>query len=225
MSDVFTEERANTLVQDYGGTPPPIGAGPSDPGNGGRQDSSGKSHANAILAMALFLGADVMFFAGLIGAFVVFRFGALHWPPPGQPLLPLGITGINTGILLISGAFMVKTWQNIDRWPHKKITKALTLTTLLGMTFLLVQGYEWFRLVAFGFKLTSGTFGGTFYTLIGCHALHVMGAVLWLATVTVRLARNRLDQQQRNTSIALIGMYWTLVVALWPILYGLVYWN
>ena len=41
----------------------------------------------------MFLGAEAMFFAGLIGAFLVFRIGSPVWPPPFQPRLPAGVTG------------------------------------------------------------------------------------------------------------------------------------
>ncbi len=51
---------------------------------------------NAWLAVVMFLGAEAMFFAGLIGAFLVFRVGSVVWPPPFQPRLPLGVTGFNT---------------------------------------------------------------------------------------------------------------------------------
>ena len=34
------------------------------------------------------LGAEAMFFAGLIGAFLVFRIASPVWPPPFQPRLP-----------------------------------------------------------------------------------------------------------------------------------------
>src|SRR5918999_4656169 len=58
--------------------------------------------SNAWLAVLMFLGAEAMFFAGLIGAYIVFRLGSSVWPPPFQPRLPLGITGVNTAILLCS---------------------------------------------------------------------------------------------------------------------------
>jgi len=51
----------------------------------------------------------------------------------------------------------------------------------LGGVFLLVQGYEWVRLVQFGLTLSSDAYGTTFYTLIGAHAAHVLGALVWVA--------------------------------------------
>ena len=44
--------------------------------------------SNAWLAVLMFLGAEAMFFAGLIGAFLVFRIASPVWPPPFQPRLP-----------------------------------------------------------------------------------------------------------------------------------------
>jgi cytochrome c oxidase subunit III len=84
---------------------------------------------------------------------------------------------------------------------------------------LLVQGYEWVRLIHYGLTLSSGVYGATFYTLIGCHGAHVLGAVIWLGVV---LARVRSGIAGRE-SVQLAGVYWTFVVALWPALYVLVY--
>jgi len=190
---------------------------------------------NAFIAMLLFIGADVMFFAGLIGAFIVFRFGAALWPPLGQPRLPVEVTGINTAILLLSGYTMLRAWRAASqlhkemqaaqepesRW-HRAITGNLTITLALGSAFLVVQGYEWTKLLKFGLTLSSGVYGGTFYVLIGCHALHVLGAVIALLVV-LRKVRREISPEQSAVSIKLAGMYWFLVVALWPVLYTLVY--
>ena len=88
--------------------------------------------------------------------------------------------------------------------------------------FLPVQGYEWIRLVRFGLTMSSRTYGTTFYTLIGTHALHVAGALVWLAvTADPGAARARL----RGAAAVLraCAMYWHFVVGLWPILFVAVY--
>jgi heme/copper-type cytochrome/quinol oxidase subunit 3 len=208
----------------YGQGPPPIFDTP-DFGDGGEESNgeTGEPASNALLAMMLFIGADVMFFAGLIGAFVVFRFGAESWPPPGQPRLPMGVTAINTAILMVSGMTMILVWRKLTDWNRAQVLKGLLLTAGLGLTFLVVQGYEWIRLIDFGLKLSSGIFGGMFYVLIGCHALHVLGAVIALIAVVVRFLNPNHYGPKRTIGIKLVGMYWLLVVALWPVLYGLVY--
>lgn len=178
--------------------------------------------SNARLGLLMFLGAEAMFFAGLIGAFLVFRIGSSTWPPPFQPRLPVLVTGINTVILLCSGFTMHQALRAIQAGQLPLLIRRLLLTALLGTLFLTIQGYEWVRLVQFGLTMSSGIYGSTFYTLIGCHGLHVLGAVVWLALVLVQARRGRFDWRN-HTGIELCSMYWTFVVGLWPVLYGLVY--
>lgn len=204
------------------GRPPVFGEPPFDPGGNGRSGGARAPVGNAYLAMLLFIGADLMFFAGLIGAFVVFRFGATDWPPLGQPRLPVAVTGANTIILLASGYTMFRAWRHLQDWKRLSIAGSLTVTTALGSIFLLVQGYEWTKLIGFGLTIQSSVYGAIFYTLIGCHALHVFGAVIWLLVVLLMFKRNRFSAK-KHAGIKLAGMYWFLVVGLWPILYTLVY--
>jgi heme/copper-type cytochrome/quinol oxidase subunit 3 len=163
--------------------------------------------------MLMFLGAEAMFFAGLIGAFLVFRFGSVMWPPPGQPYLPVGVTGVNTATLLFSAYTMYRAIRAIRGGDRERMVRWLSMTALLGMIFLGVQGYEWMRLVHYGFTLSSGTYGATFYTLIGTHGVHVFGAVLWLLVVLAGAGRNRFSAE-RHVGLTLCGMYWYFVVGL-----------
>lgn len=178
--------------------------------------------ANAWLAVVMFLGAEAMFFAGLIGAYLVFRVGATIWPPAFQPRLPIVVTGINTVILLASALTIRLAIVPVTRGDSSRLVRWLGVTALLGAIFLSVQGYEWLELIRFGLTVSSSVYGGLFYTLIGFHAVHVLGAMVWLAVVLV-LARKGRYSKANHVGLQTCAMYWTFVVALWPILYGLVY--
>ena len=177
---------------------------------------------NARLGLFMFLGAEAMFFAGLIGAFLVFRLGSEVWPPPSQPRLPVVVTGVNTLILLLSGFTVRWALKAVQRGNTSGLVRWLGSTAALGLVFLGVQGFEWVRLVDFGLKISTGTYGSTFYTLIGFHALHVVGAVLWLICVLARAYGGRFSARS-HTGVEIFSMYWLFVVGLWPLLYGLVY--
>lgn len=178
--------------------------------------------SNARLAVLMFLAAEAMFFAGLIGAFIVFRLSSSAWPPPFQPRLPVAVTGVNTAILLLSWVTMRLALRAIRLGTVEPLVRYLLATMLLGGLFLSIQGYEWVRLIQFGLTVSSGIYGATFYTLVGIHGLHVLGAVLWLMVVLVQARRGRFTAE-RCTGVETCSMYWTFVVGLWPILYGLVY--
>ncbi|HSK31766.1 MAG TPA: heme-copper oxidase subunit III, partial [Candidatus Limnocylindria bacterium] len=194
-----------------GGNPPPPPVRPNAP-----------IGSNAWLGVLVFLGAEAMFFAGLIGAFLVFRIGSEIWPPPFQPRLPLGITGVNTMILLASAVTMRWAVVGMRRGEVSSSISRLAATAALGALFLLIQGYEWLQLIHFGLTVSSSVYGGLFYTIIGFHALHVLGALFWLALVWAQARRGKFDKQNYD-GLQVCGMYWTFVVALWPLLYGLVY--
>jgi cytochrome c oxidase subunit III len=178
--------------------------------------------SNAWLGVLMFLGAEAMFFAGLIGAFLVFRIGSEIWPPPFQPRLPIGVTGVNTVILLASAVAMRLALVKMRRGEVSSSILRLSATAALGMLFLLIQGYEWLQLIHFGLTVSSSVYGGLFYTIIGFHALHVFGALLWLVVVLAQAQRGKFTKRDHD-GLQVCAMYWTFVVALWPLLYGLVY--
>lgn len=205
---------------------PPFGGPPAD-GDNRRSDRQEEPVEplvrNGHIGMAVFLGAEAMFFAGLIGVFLVFRFGSQVWPPPFQPRLPLGITLGNTAVLLLSALTMLLSHNAWKRKARSKFIRYLLVTSALGIVFMAVQGSEWIRLIHFGLTISSGVYGGTFYTLIGFHGLHVLGAVLWLVCIFFHLRKAPLEPRFK-IRLELCAIYWYFVVGLWPVLFGLVYW-
>ena len=176
----------------------------------------------ARLGMLVFLGSETMLFAGFVAAFLVFRLGTPVWPPPFQPRLPVEVTGVNTAVLLLSSYTMWRALRSVRHGDQAGLARGLAQTALLGVTFLGVQGYEWVRLLDFGLTAPSGVYGGTFYTLIGAHAVHLLGALTWISIILIGVTRGRYTAET-HASVSLCGMYWYFVVALWPILYTLVY--
>ncbi len=187
-----------------------------------RPGFEGPSISNARLGMLMLLGGETMFFGGLVIAFLQLRLGAPVWPPPGQPRLPIGLTAVNTVILLASSWALVKALRAVRAGDGAGLGRWLRWTWGLGTLFLVIQGVEWTRLVHFGLRVSSGIYGATFYTLIGVHGVHVLGAVAWL-TVILWLARRARFTPRRHVALTCCAMYWHYVVALWPVLYLLVY--
>ena len=177
---------------------------------------------NVRLAMLFLICGEVMFFGGLVSAFLVLRVTAAQWPPPLQPRLPVGVTGINTLVLIASSVAMVAASRALARNDTRTLVRRLLQAGALGAAFLLVQGYEWVRLVSYGLTVWSGAYGTTFYTLIGTHAAHVVVAVAWVAVTAWLAARGRFVDG-RTGAMRACAIYWHFVVALWPVLYVAVY--
>ncbi len=174
------------------------------------------------LGILLFILMEIMFFGGLISAFLVLRAnGVAAWPPAGQPRLPVGVTGINTFVLLLSGVAVGRAVA-VVRNGGRSATRWLVASAVLGATFLAVQGVEWIRLVGFGLTMTSSLYGATFYVLIGVHGCHVAGGLVGLLVVLARALRGAYTPSDHEGP-RLCRMYWWFVVGIWPVLYGLVY--
>lgn len=178
--------------------------------------------SNVRLAMIALIAGESMLFAGLIGAYLVFRLPATHWPPPNLPRLPLGLTALNTLVLLASAWPLTRALRAVRSDDQQTLRRRLAATALLGVAFLVVQGIEWARLVRHGLTLGGSTYGATFYVLVGCHGVHVLVAVVWLAVVTLLATRGAFSTR-RHAPLEACAIYWYFVCALWVVVFPLVY--
>ncbi len=91
----------------------------------------------------LFLSTEIMFFAGLIGTYVVLRFGAPTWPRPHEVHLSEPIGAFNTFVLICSSVTIVLALEAAHA-NRKSLAKFFVLITfLLGSVFLGVKMYEY----------------------------------------------------------------------------------
>ena len=148
---------------------------------------------------------------------------APFWPPPLQPRLPIEVTGRQHARAagLERGRWCAPCGRGraatgrrsrlarADRACSARCSWPCRATSGCGSS-------------TSGSRSPRGSTGPTFYTLIGIHAAHVLGALVWLALVPAGAARGRFRGPGRARSSA-CAMYWHFVVALWPVLYVLVY--
>lgn len=95
------------------------------------------------LIMWLFLSTEIMFFAALLGSYIVLRFGAPVWPKPHHVHLSEPIGAFNTFVLICSSVTIVLALEaaRVNKAGLAKMWMLLTL--LLGSLFLGVKGYEY----------------------------------------------------------------------------------
>jgi cytochrome c oxidase subunit 3 len=93
--------------------------------------------------MWLFLSTEIMFFAALLGSYVVLRFGAAVWPKPHHVHLSEPIGAFNTFVLICSSVTIVLALE-AARANRTGLAKAwMVLTFVLGTLFLGVKAYEY----------------------------------------------------------------------------------
>ncbi|MFO0906606.1 MAG: cytochrome c oxidase subunit 3 [Pirellulales bacterium] len=101
--------------------------------------------ANGKLCLWLFLSTEIMFFAGLIGAYIVLRFGvpAGTWPHPHDVHLVEPIGAFNTFVLICSSVTIVLGLEAAKVNQTNLARLYLLATFLLGSVFLGVKMYEY----------------------------------------------------------------------------------
>ena len=174
------------------------------------------------VGMWIFLCSEVMFFAGLIGSYIILRFGAVNaWPLPGE-VLNIPVTAVNTFILICSSVSMVKAFAAIEQGDQAGLKKWLVATVIMGAIFLGVQAYEYSELVHHGFTPASGLYGSTFFTMTGFHGFHVLSGVVSMIYLTQKAFRGHYTKENHE-GIEVIGLYWHFVDLVWIVLFTVVY--
>jgi heme/copper-type cytochrome/quinol oxidase subunit 3 len=95
------------------------------------------------LIMWLFLSTEIMFFAALLGSYVVLRFGAPVWPKPHHVHLSEPIGAFNTFVLICSSVTVVLALEAAKSSKTGLAKFWMLLTLLLGSLFLGIKAYEY----------------------------------------------------------------------------------
>ena len=100
---------------------------------------------NGKVCLWLFLSTEIMFFAGLIGTYIVLRFGAPAgtWPTPHDVHVKEFIGAFNTFVLICSSVSIVLALEaaKVDKTGAAKLW--MLITFVLGCVFLGVKAYEY----------------------------------------------------------------------------------
>jgi len=98
---------------------------------------------NGKLCLWLFLSTEIMFFAGLIGTYIVLRFGAPSWPAPHDVHIEEVLGAVNTFFLICSSVTIVLSME-FARRNQAAMAKILLLVTFgFGVVFLMIKAYEY----------------------------------------------------------------------------------
>ncbi|MEM7338047.1 MAG: heme-copper oxidase subunit III [Actinomycetota bacterium] len=216
--------------------------GHDDHGHGGHRTSLGLS--NMKLAMWLFLGSECLLFGALISTYLLSKanfIGELVAGNPDvtstipaflveefveagsvEPIFDIPFTSASSFILLMSSLTMVLAHKSVVEGNYKNSKIYLSLTALLGSTFIAGQVYEFTVFFREGIRYDANLFGSAFYTLTGFHGVHVTGGILMLVSLLILAFRGKL-QQDRAETVELVGLYWHFVDVVWVLIFTIVY--
>ncbi len=185
----------------------------------GHHSSTGLS--NNKLGMWLFLGSECLLFGGLISTYMIYRGRVGEGPRPGN-VFDIPFTSVSSFVLLMSSLTMVLAVAAAQKRDDRGTTLWLTVTGLLGATFVGGQVYEFTAMYNEGLGYTTSLFGSAFYTLTGFHGVHVTVGVIMLLSLVAIIKRSKVPGDKAEV-VELVGLYWHFVDVVWIIIFTLVY--
>ena len=189
----------------------------------------------ATLGMWIFLVTEIMFFGGLLTAYLLYRV----WYPEawsvGSEELSIVLGGTNTLVLIASSLTMALAVRSAQTGRQPKVIVGwLGITMALGLTFLVIKFFEYkdkFELNHvpgrnFHFEGPHAPqvqiFFSLYFALTGLHALHMIIGVVLLSVIAWMSWKGRFSAEW-YTPVEMSGLYWHFVDIVWIFLFPLLY--
>lgn len=169
----------------------------------------------------IFLLSDIIMFSAFFATYAVLS-GATAGGPSGHDLFDLRNVGIETACLLMSsftcGIASIGAQTRRNLWFHG----AMAVTFVLGVAFVALEVREFAGMIADGNGPGRSAFLSAFFTLVGCHGLHVTAGLLWLLTMMAQVVAKgyRPDILRR---ILCFSLFWHALDIIWVALFTVVY--
>ncbi|GAA3587509.1 heme-copper oxidase subunit III [Klugiella xanthotipulae] len=180
----------------------------------------------------VWLGSEVMFFAGLFAIYFTLRSMAPELWDFETSKHNFTFALINTLILVSSsltcqfGVFAAERLQNRSTgWKPNQwgMVEWFFLTYALGAIFVSGQVWEYATLVSEGVTLSSNAYGSAFYLTTGFHGLHVTAGLVAFLLVIGRAFAVKTFGHKEATSAIVVSYYWHFVDVVWIGLFFVIY--
>lgn len=195
--------------------------------------SSSVSRPNPVaVGTIVWLGSEVMFFAGLFAIYFTLRAAVPEMWAEDSALLNFPFSLTNTIILVSSsvtaqfGVFAAERLQSrATGWKPSQwgMVEWFFLTYVLGAIFVTGQVYEYAMLVSEGITLNGNAYGTAFYLTTGFHGLHVTGGLIAFLLVIGRAFAVKNFGHKEATSAIVVSYYWHFVDVVWIGLFLVIY--
>jgi cytochrome o ubiquinol oxidase subunit 3 len=169
----------------------------------------------------IFLLSDIVMFSAFFAAYAVLQSGTAGGPT-GPELFDLTNTAIETGCLLASSFVCGMASLALAARRPFLFQAAMALTFLFGAAFLVLEIREFMDFVARDAGPTRSAFLSAFFTLVGCHGLHVTAGLLWLLTMMAQVLAKGFRQDILRR-VMCFALFWHALDIVWVAVFTVVY--
>jgi cytochrome o ubiquinol oxidase subunit 3 len=197
--------------------------GPSEPAPGMGHGATGPAATRIIVGYGfwIFLLSDIVMFSCFFAAYAVLQ-GQTAGGPTARQVVDLNRVAWETTALLASSFVCGLSFAATNVRSRLWTQVFLLLTGLLGLTFVCLELQEFLELAARGATPQRSAFLSAFYSLVGCHGLHVSVGLLWLGTMMAQLQVKGFRREIVHRLIC-FNLFWHALDIVWVGLFTVVY--
>jgi cytochrome o ubiquinol oxidase subunit III len=169
----------------------------------------------------IFLLSDIVMFSALFAAYAVLV-RATAGGPTGAQLFNQVSVAIETGCLLASSYTCGLMSLAVNERRRAATYVFAVVTFMLGAAFLTLEIREFADMIARGATPQRSAFLSAFFTLVGCHGLHVATGLVWLAVMMAQVAI-RGFRASVTRRLLCFALFWHALDIVWVWLFTVVY--
>ena len=170
----------------------------------------------------IFLLSDIVMFSAFFAAYAVLAH-ATAGGPTGMQLFSQRSVAIETTCLLAS-SYTCGLMQLAVTSRRYAVTYLMAfLTFVLGAAFLALELHEFAGMIASGAGPQRSAFLSAFFTLVGCHGLHVTVGLIWLVVMMAQVGIKSLYDPTVERRLLCFSLFWHALDIVWVWLFTVVY--
>jgi cytochrome o ubiquinol oxidase subunit 3 len=169
----------------------------------------------------MFLLSDIVMFSALFASYAVLVHHTAGGPT-GAQLFNQGTVAIETACLLVSSYTCGLMSLAINSRRYLRTYLGALITFALGAAFLTLEIREFASMIAIGATPERSAFLSAFFTLVGCHGLHVTLGLIWLAVMMVQVTVMGFDATVQRRLLC-FSLFWHALDIVWVGLFTVVY--
>jgi cytochrome o ubiquinol oxidase subunit 3 len=169
----------------------------------------------------IYLLSDIVMFSALFAAYAVLAH-ATAGGPSGMQLFNQRSVAIETGCLLASSYTCGLMSLAIASRRYGATYMGALVTFVLGLAFLTLEVREFAGMIAIGAGPQRSAFLSSFFTLVGCHGLHVTAGLVWLAVMMAQVAIKGFSATVERRLLC-FSLFWHALDIVWVWLFTVVY--
>jgi cytochrome o ubiquinol oxidase subunit III len=169
----------------------------------------------------IYLLSDIVMFSAFFASYAVLSH-ATAGGPGGAQLFSQRSVAIETGCLLASSYTCGLMSLAIAQRRYAATYLAAFITFVLGVAFLALELREFAGMIAVGAGPQRSAFLSSFFTIVGCHGLHVTAGLLWLVVMMAQVAIMGLSETVERRLLC-FSLFWHALDIVWVWLFTVVY--